>query len=230
MVRRHEHGASGAGQASDQLAHLARCPAGRGRWSARRGSSSAGSPSSAAAMPRRCFMPSEYVRKRSSPRSARPTRSSSAGIAALVVAAERARTRRFSAPVSAGLERRALDQRADPGRGSGRVGRAARRARCRSPAVGRTSPRSIAMVVVLPAPFGPMKPATTPRGSSTVEIVDGGALAVALGQALDGEGWCRGHGSMGPPRHRRRPPATRRLASAGRHFAATPPGRTSPDS
>ena len=26
----------------------------------------------------------------------------------------------------------------------------------------------MAMVVVLPAPFGPMKPATTPRGSSSV--------------------------------------------------------------
>src|SRR5438046_8849567 len=31
------------------------------------------------------------------------------------------------------------------------------------PLVGRTSPSSMAMVVVLPAPFGPMKPATTPR-------------------------------------------------------------------
>src|SRR3954453_15914202 len=35
-----------------------------------------------------------------------------------------------------------------------------------APAVGRTRPSSIAMVVVLPEPLGPTNPATTPRGSS----------------------------------------------------------------
>lgn len=33
---------------------------------------------------------------------------------------------------------------------------------------GGTSPSSIAIVVVLPAPFGPMKPAMTPVGTSMV--------------------------------------------------------------
>src|SRR5262249_42295082 len=33
-----------------------------------------------------------------------------------------------------------------------------------SPAVGRARPTSMAMVVVFPAPLGPMNPATTPRG------------------------------------------------------------------
>jgi len=32
------------------------------------------------------------------------------------------------------------------------------------PLVGRIRPSSMASVVVLPAPFGPMKPATTPWG------------------------------------------------------------------
>ena len=59
------------------------CRPGPGRWSARRGSSSSGSPSSAAATPRRCFMPSEYGRYRSPARSRRSTRSSAASTRAV---------------------------------------------------------------------------------------------------------------------------------------------------
>ena len=35
-----------------------------------------------------------------------------------------------------------------------------------APAVGLTNPKSIRMVVVLPAPFGPTKPQIVPRGTS----------------------------------------------------------------
>jgi hypothetical protein len=38
------------------------------------------------------------------------------------------------------------------------------------PAEGRTSPSSIAIVVVFPAPFGPMNPATTPVGTSMLSL------------------------------------------------------------
>ena len=34
------------------------------------------------------------------------------------------------------------------------------------PPVGRTRPRSIAMIVVLPAPLGPIRPATVPDGTA----------------------------------------------------------------
>ena len=52
------------------------------------------------------------------------------------------------------------------GRGRTQARPGSRRARFPLPAVGATSPSSIAIVVVLPAPFGPMKPATTPAGTS----------------------------------------------------------------
>ena len=38
------------------------------------------------------------------------------------------------------------------------------------PLVGATRPRSIAIVVVLPAPFGPINPATTPAGTSRLRL------------------------------------------------------------
>ena len=66
----------------------------------------------------------------------------------------------------------------------------------------------MAMVVVLPAPFGPTKPATTPLRQLEVEAVDDGAVAVALGEAVHGHG--RGGGchasTVRPIGGRRRPP------------------------
>ena len=95
------------------------------------------------------------------------------------------------------VEGRALDQRAD----ASEVGRGVdkRPAEHRpAPAVGVTRPSSIAIVVVLPAPLGPTNPATTPAGTSIVRLLDGRALAVALGQTAQAHrgrasAACRGH-------------------------------------
>ena len=42
-----------------------------------------------------------------------------------------------------------------------------------SPLVGRVSPSSILIVLVLPEPFGPRNPCTPPGGDVEVETVDG---------------------------------------------------------
>ena len=109
------------------------------------------------------------------------------------------------------------------GRGSARAGRGARRGRCPSRSVGRTSPRSMAMVVVLPAPLGPMKPATTPRGRADGEVVDGSSVAVALRQPFDGEG-----GSVGESWTQVRP-AGRRVVGRPTTLRATSTGVRGPD-
>ena len=61
--------------------------------------------------------------------------------------------------------------------------RAARPSTVPSPSVGATRPSSIAIVVVLPAPLGPTKPATTPAGTSIVRPSTATRVAVALRQA-----------------------------------------------
>ena len=104
-------------------------------------------------------MPSEYDRNRSPARSARSTRSSTPSTAGPAG--------RGSGPAPAGC-------RAPTGTGRSPAPRSARRPAVtagapaprrarRRPPVGRTRPSSIRSVVVLPAPFGPRKPYTSPR-------------------------------------------------------------------
>ena len=56
------------------------------------------------------------------------------------------------------------------------------------PPVGRTRPRSIAMIVVLPAPLGPIRPATVPDGTANDTWSTAVAAAVPLGQPVDHDG------------------------------------------
>ena len=51
------------------------------------------------------------------------------------------------------------------------------------PALAWVSPRSMRIIVVLPAPLGPRKPKALPRGNVEIDVVDRGALAEALGEA-----------------------------------------------
>ena len=53
------------------------------------------------------------------------------------------------------------------------------------PPSGLRRPSRISTVVVLPAPFGPSSPKTSPRGDVEVDAVDGDEVAVALDQARE---------------------------------------------
>ena len=64
------------------------------------------------------------------------------------------------------------------------------------PAVGRTSPSTMRIVVLLPAPFGPRKPVTHPRPDFEREIVDGGDCAESLREPADRD---RGREPIGAP-------------------------------
>ena len=75
-----------------------------------------------------------------------------------------ARERRLSIPDAAGWKAGRLDQGADAVEVAGRLAERDRRARWPEPLVGWTRPSSIAINVVLPAPFGPISPATAPVG------------------------------------------------------------------
>ena len=52
------------------------------------------------------------------------------------------------------------------------------------PAVGVMKPASMRMVVVLPAPFGPRKPSTSPGLTVEADVVHGGERVVAFGQVF----------------------------------------------
>ena len=51
------------------------------------------------------------------------------------------------------------------------------------PAVGRSSPSTMRIVVDLPAPFGPRKPVTRPGSTAKLRPVDGDLGAVGLGES-----------------------------------------------
>ena len=55
------------------------------------------------------------------------------------------------------------------------------------PASGARRPSRISTVVVLPAPFGPSRPKTSPPGDVEVDAVDGDEVAVALDQSADAD-------------------------------------------
>ena len=118
QVRRHEHGGAVRGDLPDQRRAPRGCPAGRGRSSARPGSTSSRCRSRLVAMPSRCFMPSEYARYRLSAAASRPTRSSARSIRSCARRPVRGPVRRVQ-PGQVGpagqvrVERRAFHQRAD---------------------------------------------------------------------------------------------------------------------
>ena len=177
VVRRDQHRPPTAGQAPDQPPHLLHAIADRGRWPARRGSAVRGH----RAARRRCRGAASCRASSCGtgpPRGRRgPTCSSRSGIRPRSWPPAMANTSRFSASADRWVERRALD-RALRRRGGTRRGRSiGRPSTVPVPAEGRTRPSSMAIVVVLPAPFGPMKPATTPRGQLEVEVVDHRAVA-----------------------------------------------------
>ncbi len=175
-------------RSSDEMSpiswRISRMPTGSRPFVGSSRTSSSGSPRRAPAIPSRCFMPIEYSRNRSparvgeadllehggDPRGSRPPMAAS--------------TRRFSVPVSPGYI--AGPSISAPTRGRKSAGESSGLpSTVPSPEVGATSPSSIAIVVVLPAPFGPMNPATTPRGSSKLSSSTADPIAVALGQPLD---------------------------------------------
>ncbi len=95
---------------------------------------------------------------------------------------------------------------------SARPGRPPRPATDALPAVGRASPVRIRMVVVLPAPFGPSRPKTEPRGTIEVEPVEREDRAEPLRERarLD-----RRPRRCRRPSPRRLPPRRSRLLPAG---------------
>ena len=137
------------------------CRPGRGRWSARRAPAGRGRP--AARRPRRgaasCRASTACTGRR--PGRRRSTRSSTRVDPAVVQAAVAGQHPQVVPAGEVGVEARALDQRADPGDRAGSPGGSP--STVAAPAVGRTRPSSIRSVVVLPAPFGPRKPYTSPR-------------------------------------------------------------------
>ena len=127
--------------------------------------STCGSPSSAPANPRRCRMPSEYppaLRSAASVRSTAPTPRRRSRRTTPEAAAS---TRRWFRPVRSGwkLWTSSTAPTAVAGRSMLAYGRPRTVA---EPAVGRTRPSTIRIVVLLPAPFGPRKPVTRPGRTS----------------------------------------------------------------
>ena len=76
------------------------------------------------------------------------------------------------------------------------------------PASARSSPSAIRIAVVLPAPFGPRKPNTSPCSTSQVEAVERAPIAEALDETgeRDGRIGHRTHRSRGPRKRRRARP------------------------
>jgi hypothetical protein len=142
-------------------------PSGSRPFAGSSSSSTCGSPSSAAAKPRRCRMPAEYSFTLRPAAGVSPTRvrTSSARCTGYPLAAQS--TRRWFLAVRAGWK---LDaSRTAPTVPDGRGRSAYRRPPMVAvPAVGVTSPSRQRNVVVLPAPLGPRKPVTVP--GATVKL------------------------------------------------------------
>ena len=120
-------------------------------------------------MPSRCFIPCSTGRICRHRGGRGPTRASTSGIRPRLCLPSVARTRRFSMPVRPG-QRPASRSAPRHGRGRTRGCRCSSRGRLRCRPSGRRRRSSIAIVVVLPAPFGPMNPATTPVGTSRLRL------------------------------------------------------------
>ena len=143
----------------------------------------AGSPSSAAAMPSRCPMPSEKPRtRRRRPLQADQVEDLVDPRAREAVALREAQqvARRRSGRGAARAGRAARRRAASAGAAGGTAGRAPSRSR-RGP----VRPRTQRIVVDLPAPLGPRNPVTRPGSDGHGEVVDGDAGAVVLGEAVD---------------------------------------------
>ena len=163
-------------------------PAGRARWPARRGSAARGR----RAARRRCRAAASCRASSCGsgrrPRPPRPTVLEQGRDPSAVVAADGGEHPEVLGAGQRRVEGRALDERADVAAGRRRGRRSTRPSTVPVPAVGRTRPSSMAMVVVLPAPLGPTKPATTPGGSSMSRWSTTVRCAVALGESGDGQG------------------------------------------
>ena len=154
-VARDEHRAALGGHRRAGSRAASGCPAGRGRWRARRGRAPAGRRAAsrrarAAGACRASTCPRAGRRRRRAPRAAAPRRRAMRGSPAIAASA-----RRWLRP------RAARDARPRPRGSRRRCGRARRARRSGGPAivavpaVGRARPRTMRSVVVLPAPFGP---------------------------------------------------------------------------
>ena len=138
-----------------------RTPSGSSPFSGSSNSSTGGSPSRAAAMPRRCFMPSEKPRMRRPAAPVRPTSASTSstrpGGRALLRASTARWARAVRPPWTSAASSSAPTWRSPRGRSAKR-----RPATVTLPAVGRFRPRIRRRVVDLPAPLGPRNPVTCP--------------------------------------------------------------------
>jgi hypothetical protein len=148
-------------------------PAGSRPLTGSSSNSTGGSPSSAAAMPSRCAMPSEYLPARLPAALARPTipsTSSTRRVAMPLLAASAARCARAVRP---GWN--ALASSSAP---TCRSGQRRSRYRCplirTRPASGRSRPRISRIVVDFPDPFGPRKPVTVPGRTSKLSASTAG--------------------------------------------------------
>ena len=126
----------------------------------------AGSLSSAAASPRRCFIPSEYVFTRSAALVPSPTWSRTSSTRRRPTLCSRPSSSRFLRPEKPGNI--AGVSTIDPTRRETEASSARDDAPSSLvvPAVGEISPRRHRMVVVLPEPLGPRNPNTPPSGTS----------------------------------------------------------------
>ena len=124
-----------------------------------------GSLRSAPAIPRRCFIPSEYVLTWSSARSARPTSSRARAMRARPIPEIFPSSSRLRRPENRGyiVGLSTIEPTRPITRCSPAGSCPSRRQR---PPVGRTRPRRQRIVVVLPAPFGPRNPNTPPCGTA----------------------------------------------------------------
>ena len=158
-------------RATRQVSAPRGCPAGRGRWSARRGRAGRGAQQRGGdGEP----LPHARASRRGSacPRrpAARPGRArrrcACLAVRGSAVRSAASSRRRLAAAGQVGVEGRTLDQRADPGQHpAGTLPASAAPSSCGVPAVGLTRPSSIRIVVVLPEPFGPEEAVDRPRAA-----------------------------------------------------------------
>src|SRR5215468_7659823 len=142
-------------------------PAGSRPLAGSSSSSTCGSPSRAAARPRRCRMPRENPRTRRSAAPASPTCPSTSSTRMRGMPAASARTRRWSRARRPGWNPLASSTAPTLRRGEARRSYGTPPINA-VPASGRTRPSTMRSVVVFPDPFGPKKPVTFPAWAVNV--------------------------------------------------------------
>ena len=145
--------------------------------------STCGSPSSAAAMPRRWLMPSENPLARRRRTSCSPTRASTSSTRCRPMPLLCARQSRWLNARAPAVHGPGVEHARRPRAAAGDAARTAGRARAPCRCVGWSRPRIMRIVVDLPAPFGPRKPVTRPGRTSKDRSSTASVRPVSLRQA-----------------------------------------------